>query len=150
MEFVEYEKMALSLDPFKDAFKSLDKEEWVVLEKVHGANFSCHTNGEECKFARRRDFLKENEGFYNYKKADFMKAFGEKAKHIFKRVQELLVGKEVAQVIIYGEVFGGKHFHLKYAVLHHKLTGWLAEDCILNTMLSHIIIKTLFASYHEL
>ena len=32
-----------------------------------------------------------------------MKGFDDKAKHIFKRVQELLVGKEVAHVIIYGK-----------------------------------------------
>ena len=108
MEFVEYEKMALSLDPFKDAFKRLEKEEWIVLEKVHGANFSCHTDGKGCKFARRRDFLKENEGFYSYKGADFMKGFCDKALHIYKRVQELNCDKEIAQVVIYGEIFGGE------------------------------------------
>ena len=108
MEFVEYEKMALSLDPFKDAFKRLEKEEWIVLEKVHGANFSCHTDGTGCKFARRRDFLKENEGFYSYKGADFMKGFCDKALHIYKRVQELNCDREIAQVVIYGEICGGE------------------------------------------
>ena len=112
MEFVEYEKMALTLDPFKDAFSRLSKEEWIVSEKVHGANFSCHTDGEECKFARRRDFLKENEGFYNYKNAEFMNGFCDKAMHIFKRVQEILVDKDIAQVVIYGEIFGGKSLML--------------------------------------
>ena len=108
MEFIEYEKMALSLDRFTDAIRRLDKEEWIVLEKVHGANFSCHTDGKECKFARRRDFLKEIEGFYSYKEADFMKGFDDKAVHIYKRVQELNCGQEIAQVVIYGEICGGE------------------------------------------
>ena len=107
MDFIGYGKMALTLDPFKENFIRLSKEDWIVLEKVHGANFSCHTNGEECKFGRRRDFLKDNEGFYNYKKTDFMKGFCDKALHIFKRVQEMIVDKEVSQVTIFGEIFGG-------------------------------------------
>ena len=100
--------MALSLDPFKGDYKTLEKEEWIVVEKVHGANFGCYTNGKECKFARRRDFLKENEGFYNYKKADFMKDFPDKALQIYHRVQEWVSDKEVGQVILFGEIFGGE------------------------------------------
>ena len=107
MEFVEYEKMSLTLDRFQSDIEMLRKETWVVLEKVHGANFGCYTDGKECKFARRRDFLKENEGFYSYKKAEFMKDLPEKMIEIYRRVQAMVDGKEITQVIVFGEVFGG-------------------------------------------
>ncbi len=107
MRFSEYEKMAVSLDRFKGIEKAL-KEEWIVTEKVHGANFSCHTDGKDCVFARRRDFLKENEVFYNYKSAEFFKGLTENVVGIFEDVQKLKIDENVVQVIVFGELFGGK------------------------------------------
>lgn len=110
MEFTEYGKMELSLDKFQ-ATDEIKKNVWVVTEKIHGANFSCHTDGTECIFARRRDFLKANEGFYNFRKADFMKDLPEKVNKIFKKVQELITNHEISQVIVFGELFGGSYNH---------------------------------------
>ena len=112
--------MALSLKNYEDGTsEKLSKEEWVVTEKVHGANFSCHTDGKECRYARRRDFLKENEGFYDFKKADFMTDFSAKVLDIFQRVKEIVNDGEIFHVIVYGELFGGK---CRWCVLsNHKI-----------------------------
>jgi len=43
-------------------------DKWVVLEKVHGANFSFITDGESVKVAKRTDFIKDGENFFYWKK----------------------------------------------------------------------------------
>ena len=113
--------MELSLDKFQ-ATDEIKKNVWVVTEKIHGANFSCHTDGTECIFARRRDFLKANEGFYNFRKADFMKDLPEKVNKIFKKVQELITNHEISQVIVFGELFGGMvYFNIVITVFSRKM-----------------------------
>jgi hypothetical protein len=40
--------------------------EWVVQEKVHGANTSFLCDGNEVKFAKRTSMLADGEQFYDY------------------------------------------------------------------------------------
>ena len=39
-------------------------QEWVVTEKIHGANYSFWTNGVDVKVARRRGWISDDEKFY--------------------------------------------------------------------------------------
>ena len=87
--------------------KELEKATWIVLEKIHGANLSFHTDGEYVQIGRRRDFLAEGENFFNHLTASFMSNYPEKMKSVYRMV-ETFIGKRVKQVSIYGEIFGGR------------------------------------------
>jgi RNA ligase len=47
-------------------YRQLAKVDWVVTEKIHGANFAMRTDGNETVFAKRKEFLKEDEDFFGY------------------------------------------------------------------------------------
>lgn len=115
LQFSPYEKMARDLRKFKSKeLSKLEKEKWVVLEKIHGANFSFEYRNGTVQFARRRGYLNWEDSFF---------AFQTVASSIEANVQGLF--DEVAstetilleatddnfQIIIYGELFGGKYPH---------------------------------------
>lgn len=109
MEFSEFEKMSGTLSRF-DNCALFQKEDWIVLEKVHGANFSFHVNDEgTVKPARRRAILKENENFFAYREAEFITTAPEKMKKIFAEVVKRFPNKNISQVSIWGELFGGTY-----------------------------------------
>lgn len=83
------------------------KTDWVVTEKVHGANFCFITDGVTVRCAKRKRFLKQGESFFHYE-------------HVLNRVQEkikaafFLAGAHhpvTKWVMIYGELFGGGYPH---------------------------------------
>tara|TARA_R110000764_G_scaffold7941_1_gene27353 strand:- start:162 stop:1157 length:996 start_codon:yes stop_codon:yes gene_type:complete len=78
--------------------------EWVVENKIHGANFSIWYDGVDFKFAKRSGFIPDGENFYNHLSiADKLKGY---AKGIFDQC-------DVENVTIYGEIFGGSYPDLK-------------------------------------
>jgi len=86
----------------------MEKAQWVVTEKIHGANFSFHVDGDEVKVARRRAFLVKNENFFAHLDAKFMKDLPEKMKTVYQHVLKQYPDKEITQVTVWGEIFGGK------------------------------------------
>ena len=112
MESFEYPELATI-----SVFRSWDKNEmnkninWAVTEKIHGESFSCHTDGEECIFAKKREV--SNKEISDFESASFMSNLREKIVSIFDRVQDLVHledkdGADVAQVTVFGEIFGGE------------------------------------------
>jgi Rnl2 family RNA ligase len=87
-------------------------EEWIVTEKIHGANFSFITDGIEVKCAKRSGIIGENENFYNYKivydkyKDEVLKIFN----HIKNDIKDVA---EIYEIQIFGELFGGYHPNLE-------------------------------------
>ena len=75
-----------------------NKSKWVVMEKVHGSNFSIYFINGKIKFSKRNSILKENEWFYNYQ------IIKDKLIRNIKIVSELLKNDNI---VIYGELFGG-------------------------------------------
>ena len=62
----KYPKMPLSTQ----SWESLrDIDEWIVTEKVHGANFSATVSDTSCTFAKRSGPLPETEDFYSFRTA---------------------------------------------------------------------------------
>jgi hypothetical protein len=64
-----YEKIPESLAAwhFSEAdYRQLAKVDWVVTEKIHGANFAMRTDGNETIFAKRKEFLTDEEDFFGY------------------------------------------------------------------------------------
>ncbi|XP_066910287.1 RNA-editing ligase 2, mitochondrial-like isoform X2 [Clytia hemisphaerica] len=112
MKFIEYEKMQNSFSRLI-VTKEMEKAEWTVTEKIHGANFSFHINKDEVKVARRRDFLNENENFFNHLDAEFMRTYPEKMRQVFEDVVKRYTDKQIKHITVWGEIFGG----------HYKVDG---------------------------
>ena len=79
-----------------------DKEQYIVTEKIHGANFSFHVyrteDGVQIKCARRTGFIEDDEKFFNYKPVL------EKYKSALINLHENVLDNDF---ILYGELFGG-------------------------------------------
>ena len=106
LAFTEYERMSNDLSKFVYDSKYLETK-WVVTEKIHGANFSFHTNGELVRVARRRGFIRDDERFFDYRTGKFMKTHPDKVRKIYALVTKTLNEKDLEQVSVYGELFGG-------------------------------------------
>ena len=108
LAFTEYERMTNDLSEFVDDTEFLETK-WVVTEKIHGANFSFHTNGELVRVARRRGFIRDDERFFDYRTGKFMKTHPNKVQKIYTLVTKILNEKDIEQVSVYGELFGGNY-----------------------------------------
>lgn len=80
--------------------------EWVATEKVHGANFSFHTDGLTVNIAKRTSFItgKEIDTFYNCR--NVIDSYRD-------RILKLFALLDAKVVIIYGELFGGHYPGIK-------------------------------------
>lgn len=87
--------------------QGLGDEVFIVQEKVHGANFSFFTDGKEIKIAKRTDFIREDEKFYNAHHV--LEQYREKVIDLFQKVKAIF--PEIETVVIYGELFGGNFKH---------------------------------------
>lgn len=81
--------------------------EYVVQEKVHGANTSFICDGKEVKFAKRTSILEENEKFYEYE--ELVESYRDKIFRVFDRIR--LTHSNVSSITVFGEMFGGKYPH---------------------------------------
>lgn len=80
----------------------LHNQQYLVTEKVHGANFSFHVyrseSGVEIKCAKRSGFIEQDEKFFNYR------SVLEKYKEVLINIHENVLDNDF---ILYGELFGG-------------------------------------------
>lgn len=81
--------------------------EWVVQEKVHGANTSFLCDGEEVKFAKRTSVLSEDDRFYDFQ--SLLEAYKPRVFSLFKRISE--THPAVSAISVFGEMFGGRYAH---------------------------------------
>lgn len=107
MKFLPYRKIPTDTSQFnlsKKENNNLFREiKWVVLEKVHGANFSIYCNGHEVLFAKRTAFLENHEWFYSYQNINDI--LNEKAKNLYSLIKS--IKEDTEYIIVYGELFGG-------------------------------------------
>ncbi len=117
MKFFKYPKI-VNVDNTKVIQKMEDEivmtRNWHIFEKIDGANFSVYYRPEtgEMKFARRTDFLKDDESFYGWQ--DY---FMEEWKETFK--------KEVREFCAFAEQWLYKWYdeHLDYIVFYGEFFG---------------------------
>ena len=85
-----------------------DKEEWIVMEKIHGANFSAITSGDAVCWAKRTSILTKDEKFYNHQRAtdDLI----EPIKDLFHLIKKDY--KNLDNIQVFGELFGGIYNHI--------------------------------------
>lgn len=117
------------------------KEEYVVQEKVHGANMSIITqDGQNFFAAKRTALLDAEENFNNYQKV--LADLNEKLVQLWKLVQADY--PELEQLTVFGEIFGGSYAHpevkrdanavrVQKGVFYSPSNHFYAFDILINT-----------------
>lgn len=109
MEFKKYNSIENS---YQDDFISSINEQrfgdldYVVQEKVHGANLSFITDGQNIISAKRTELILDNEQFFNSKFVQ--EKYSDKIFNLFKEVCKSFDTKTIT---IFGELFGGGYPH---------------------------------------
>jgi Rnl2 family RNA ligase len=117
-KYSSYDKIPEGLSQLKlneSDYRLLKKLDWVVTEKIHGANFGITTDGVKVDFAKRKELLQPGEDFFGYlnKKAQLEV----QAREIFRLLQAII--SNLCRVTIYGEIFGGEYPHPNVPVVEH-------------------------------
>ena len=102
--WTKYPKMAEATQ----SWTSLPPGEWIVTEKIHGANFSVVADGRGTRFAKRSGELPELEDFYGFRSAglnDTLSACAHRLLDALRRTDE------VDSVCVFGELCGGHYPH---------------------------------------
>jgi Rnl2 family RNA ligase len=79
--------------------------EWVSTLKIHGANYSIWSNGEDVRHAKRSGWI-EGESFYG----DYNFNYDENVKQIRQHIKSHL-NSDADVVAVYGEIYGGLYDH---------------------------------------
>jgi Rnl2 family RNA ligase len=109
--FPSYEKIAESLESWlgddEAAFRALARAEWIVTEKIHGANFCVVTDGVDIRAAKRKAFLLPGEDFFGHE------ALLARLAPAVIRLAALARARDasIARLLVYGELFGGGYPH---------------------------------------
>ena len=110
LEFKKYSSIENTYDQeLMEKIKSegFDSLQYVVQEKVHGANCCFVTDGQVVQFAKRTSLVEAGELFYNYE--ELLERYKEKVIRLFQRIKEKYA--DTKTVLVYGEMFGGKYPH---------------------------------------
>jgi Rnl2 family RNA ligase len=83
------------------------EDQYVVQEKIHGANFCFITDGHDVKCTTRNRMLTDDDSFYSYEMIfDDVKEKVIKLFHIIRKDHE-----DLKTIHVYGELFGGSYGH---------------------------------------
>ncbi len=108
-EFESYEKMPdsirkLGLDLHDTQL--LEKVDWVVTEKIHGANFSFMLVGDELRYAKRKEFLRWTDDFFGFQLV--AERLDGQIMRLFERIR---LAHPFHAAVVYGELYGGQYPH---------------------------------------
>jgi Rnl2 family RNA ligase len=99
---------------FINEIKELPQAEWVVMEKVHGANFSFITDGQNVRIASRSIVLSIPNFFFT--STAIAEKYNSDVLEIYRRIQtgrigmdSLLDPTDKLYIQIFGEIFGGNY-----------------------------------------
>lgn len=115
--FSSYEKMPSNLQKLKlneSDFAKLDKADWVITEKVHGANFSFVYEKGLLRFAKRKEYLAWEDDFFAFQA--LVNKVEDKVLRIFEQIS---LDFRAKKYIIYGELFGGAYPHPEVEAYPH-------------------------------
>lgn len=115
MDFQAYEKMPSSLKKLhlnEQEFAQLHKIDWVLTEKVHGANFSFVYENQVLGFAKRKARLDWSDDFFGFQLV--AQQLEDKILDLF---EDLSLDFPAEKYTLYGELFGGAYPHPDVAVI---------------------------------
>jgi Rnl2 family RNA ligase len=107
-QFFEYHKLELTKGKIKLPSEVSEKETWVVLEKVHGANFSFYCNGRTIACSRRNSLLADHESFFNFQQ--LRDRYHNNIIQFYNHLKDHLQ-VPITSIAIFGELFGGFYPH---------------------------------------
>lgn len=84
-----------------------DNIEWCVMEKIHGSNFAICQTTNSVQFATRNEFIKGDKQFCQHLR--MTPDVVNKCTDIWNDM--INMGFDLKELIIYGEIFGGKYLH---------------------------------------
>jgi len=130
--------------------------EYVVQEKVHGANFSFITDGKDLECSKRTRIIKDNESFFTHEKV-----VDENQNKILALFKDVKVFKpNIKYITVYGELFGGSYFHpdvkqdsnckqIQKGIDYSPINGFYAFDILVDgeEFLDVITINDLFEKH---
>ena len=90
-----------------DALRALSRLEWVVTEKIHGANLCFMTDGQDIAIAKRKAILTPDDPFFGV--WSLLPRLRPNLLTLFERLQTIT--PDLTQVSVYGELFGGHYPH---------------------------------------
>lgn len=93
------------------AIATLNSNDFVVQEKVHGANFSLITDGKTLKSAKRTSLLEDTDNFYNH--TAIKELYFEKVLTLFEAIKAKY--PETKSITVFGELFGGSYQDVEQA-----------------------------------
>lgn len=126
------------------------EEDFVVQEKIHGANFSFWVSDQEIRCAKRTAFLEDNDNFYGWQEVldDWkqnlihLRDFAEN--YALKNFRE-----EFHQMVLFGELFGGHYKHpdvpnssqkqLQKGIIYHPEIKFIPFDMYINGKLINLM-----------
>lgn len=82
--------------------------EWVVTEKIHGANFSFWVTDDGITCGKRTDMLGDNSSFFNFQ--DVRDSLSDALRKMYHEIKASLM-PNLCGITIYGELFGGHYPH---------------------------------------
>lgn len=91
----------------EEEYRKLNLMDWVVTEKIHGANFSVITNGAFLYYAKRKELLEDEDDFFGYKNR--LQVMELQFLFLYEQLQAEV--KDLSQITIFGELFGGGYPH---------------------------------------
>ncbi len=110
--FIPYEKIDTNWQNrglTQEHYRRLNKAEWVVTEKIHGANFCVVLTEQAISYAKRKEMLLPDDDFFGYQ------AVVEPLEIAFLEVQQYLQQEGFAHsedtILLHGELFGGGYPH---------------------------------------
>jgi Rnl2 family RNA ligase len=110
MKFVEYnslENTYRKAEIERIVVEGLTDGNWIVEEKVHGANFSIYYDGSIFKCAKRTSFLSIGEKFFNWESV--LNDNQSKISLLYDLLYKM--DSNVEYITVYGELFGGSYPH---------------------------------------
>ena len=85
-----------------------DKLEWVVTNKIHGANFTFYCDGYNVWCTSKNGILGETDKFFNFQR--ILEGYKQRVLEAFWLINRITKGP-VFEVAIHGELFGGTYSH---------------------------------------
>ena len=116
--YESYEKIPENFNKWnltESDYRTFNKTDWVVTEKIHGANFGIVTDGLRVRFAKRKEFLSPDDNFFDYQSISHN--LTAQVKEIFRICETQRQGLQ--RVFVYGELFGGEYPHSDVSAIPH-------------------------------
>lgn len=92
--------------------------QYVIQEKVHGANISFLCDGLQVQFAKRTSVLTEEEIFYDYH--ELLETYKERIMKLYANIKQKY--PNVTSISVFGEMFGGIYPHKEVKSMHNYTT----------------------------